>query len=139
MGATGNSNERPMEAMLAATGPQTQQGGCHPGFLRDDAMLVVTIISDEEETGSPGTPASWRNDLIALKGGNETALVVLALSGDAETPGLECTPTPKLTEFVGSFGQRGFIESVCEPDYGPFFQEAVDVIDYACDNFQPEG
>ena len=100
MGATGNSNERPMEAMLEALGPQTQQSGCNPGFLREDAILVVTLISDEEETGSPGNPASWRDDLLALKGGNETAVVVLALSGDAETPGLECTPTPKVAEFV---------------------------------------
>ena len=139
MGATGNSNERPMEAMLAALGPQTEQNGCHPGFLRDDAILVVTLISDEEETGSPGDPSSWRTDLLALKDNNETAIVVLALSGDAETPGQECTPTPKLTQFVDSFGERGFVESVCEPDYGPFFDQAVEVIDYACDNFEPEG
>jgi hypothetical protein len=139
MGATGNSNERPMAAMLDATGVQTQPGGCHPGFLRDDAILVVTLISDEEELGSPGDPASWRADLLLRKGGNETAVVVLALSGDANTPGQECTPTSRVSQFVDSFGARGFIGSVCEPDYGPFFQDAVDVIDYACENFVPEG
>ena len=139
MGAAGNANERPMEAMLAALGSQTQPGGCHEGFMRDDAVLVVTFISDEEELGSPGDPSSWRNDLLALKGGNETAVVVLALSGDANTAGQECTPTPRMSSFVQSFGSRGFIESICEPNYDPFFQDAVDVIEYACDEYVPAG
>ncbi|MFY0535767.1 hypothetical protein [Nannocystis pusilla] len=139
MGATGNSNERPAEAMLTALGPQTQAGGCHPGFLRDDAVLVVTMISDEQENGSPGTPQSWYDDLLALKGGNETAIVMLSLNGDAETAGQECIPTAKMTEFVGYFGERGIIDSICAPDYSPFFQEAVGVIDYACDEFVPPG
>ena len=139
MGATGNSNERPMDAMRAALGPQTQAGGCHPGFLRDDAILVVTFISDEEETGSAGTPQQWHDDLLAFKNGNETAVVTLALSGDTDTPGQECIETPKMTQFIDLFGARGFIGSICEPDYGPFFQQAVGVIDYACDEFVPEG
>lgn len=137
MGATGNSNERPAEAMLAAAGPQTQAGGCHPGFLRDDAVLVVTMISDEQEMGSPGTPQTWYDDLLALKGGNETAIVMLSLNGDAETMGQECVPTAKMVEFVGYFGERGIIDSICAPDYSPFFQQAVGVIDYACDEFVP--
>lgn len=139
MGATGNSNERPAEAMLAALGPQTEAGGCHPGFLRDDAVLVVTMISDEQENGSPGTPQTWYDDLLALKGGNTTAIVLLSLNGDAETPGLECTPTAKMVEFVAKFGDRGIIDSICAPDYSPFFQDAVSVIDYACDEFVPPG
>lgn len=139
MGATGNSNERPAQAMLTALGPQTQAGGCHTGFLRDDAVLVVTMISDEQENGSPGTPQSWYNDLLALKGGNETAIVLLSLNGDAETMGQECNPTAKMVEFVDYFGDRGIIDSICAPDYSPFFQEAVGVIDYACDEFVPPG
>lgn len=139
MGATGNSNERPAEALLAAAGVQTQGGGCHPGFLRDDAVLVVTMISDEQENGSPGTPQSWYDDLLALKGGNTTGVVMLSLNGDAETMGQECVPTAKMVEFVGYFGDRGIIDSICAPDYSPFFQQAVGVIDYACDEFVPPG
>jgi hypothetical protein len=138
MGATGNSNERPIEAKLQALGPQTQGGGCHTGFLRDDAVLVVTMISDEEENGSPGTPAEWYQDLLALKGGNETAITLLSLSGDANIMGQECTPTPKMTEYVAMFGMRGNIESICAPDYGPFFADAVDIIDYTCDMYVPQ-
>ncbi len=138
MGATGNSNERPIAAKLAALGAQTQAGGCHEGFLRDDAVLVVTMISDEEENGSPGAPPEWYQDLVALKGGNETAITLLALSGDANTMGLECEPTPKMTEYVSMFGKRGAIASICEADYGPFFAEAVGIIDYTCDQYVPQ-
>ena len=137
MGATGNSNERPIDAALQALGPQTAADGCHAGFLRDDAVLVVTMISDEEELGSGGAPPQWYDDLLALKSGNQTSTVLLALSGDANTPGLECTPTPRMTELVGEFGERGFIGSICEPDYGPFFQQAVEIIDTACDQYIP--
>ena len=137
MGATGNSNERPADALLQATGDQTAAGGCHPGFLRDDAVLVVTMISDEQEAGSAGLPQDWYDGLLARKGGNTTAIVMLALNGDAETMGQECTPTAEISEFVGKFGDRGFIGSICEPDYGPFFAEAVDIIDYACDQYVP--
>ena len=35
------------EAMVAAIGPESNgPGGCNEGFLRDDALLVVTIFSD---------------------------------------------------------------------------------------------
>jgi hypothetical protein len=139
MGATGNSNERPVDAMLQALGPQTAADGCHPGFSRPDSVLVVTMISDEQENGSGGTPAGWYQDLLALKGGNTTAVVLLSLNGDAETMGQECVPTAKMEEFVGLFGERGVIGSICEPDYGPFFQEAVGIIDAACDQFVPPG
>ncbi len=137
MGATGNSNERPVDALRQALGPETAADGCHPGFLRSDAVLVVTLISDEEEHGSAGAPQDWYDDLLALKGGNLTSIVMLALSGDAETMGSECTPTPRTSELVGKFADRGFIGSICEPDYGPFFAEAVDIVDYACEQYVP--
>ena len=97
------------------------------------------MISDEQENGSPGTPQTWYNDLLARKLNNETAIVMLSLNGDAETMGQECIPTAKMTEFVGYFGDRGIIDSICAPDYSPFFQQAVEVIDYACDEFVPPG
>ena len=56
-----------------------QAGGCNEGFLRDDAILVVTFITDEEDTGSAGNPDSWKQTLVDAKGGNEEAIVVLGL------------------------------------------------------------
>ncbi len=148
----GNNPEKTMEGMLAAldsaiVGP----GGCNEGFLRDDAVLVVTFITDEEDdTESLGDPASWHADLLARKGGNETAVVVLGLVGDTGLPGAVCPPdsvagsnggeySPRLIEFAESWGTRGSWGSVCAPDYADFFEAAVAVVDTACDEYEPEG
>jgi len=149
----GNSPELTMAGMLAALGPgMVGPGGCNEGFLRqEDAVLVVTFISDEEDDGdSPGDPQSWHSDLLALKNGNETAVVVLGLLGDTSLPNAVCPPdsipgstggeySPRLIEFVESWGSMGLWGSVCEDGYKPFFDQAVALIDQACDEFQPEG
>ena len=78
VGAGGDGNERPMEAMTTAITVENEMGACNEGFLRDDAILVVTFITDEEDTGSLGTPDGWKNTLVAAKNGNEEAIVVCA-------------------------------------------------------------
>jgi hypothetical protein len=150
VGTFGDGNEQPMAAMLQAVDDELGQG-CNAGFLRDDAILVVTFITDEEDVNkSPGDPASWHADLVAAKGGNEDALVVLGLFGDTDQPDAVCEPFdgegedgaeagPRLREFTTSFGERGVLGSVCEEDYNPFFTEAVAIIDTACDEFVPPG
>lgn len=133
-GAGGDGNERPMEAMTQAIGPLSQAGGCNEGFVRDDAILVVTFITDEAETGSMGDPASWRQAVVDAKNGDENAAVVLGLIGD----GTCADPAPRLREFAESF-PRGQWASVCASDYAPFFADAVSAIDAACDDFVPPG
>ena len=149
---SGNSPELTMAGTLTAVSePLVGAGGCNEGFLRDDAVLVVTFISDEEDAGdSPGDPMSWYADLLARKGGNQSAIVVLGLLGDTSLPGAVCPPdsvpgsnggeySPRLIDFVDAWGDRGLWGSVCAPDYGPFFEQAVGLIDTACDEFEPEG
>jgi hypothetical protein len=145
VGIGGQDIERPMEAMAAAVGAQAQAGSCNAGFLRDDAILVVTFITDEEDDGdSLGDPAAWKDALVQAKGGNEAAIVVLGLVGDSDVPGGGCgplglaEPSPRLRTFAESFG-FGSWGSICSPDYAPFFDDAVAVIDSACEIFDPEG
>lgn len=156
VGIFGSGNEVPIDAVLAAIGDHNSgSGGCNDGFLRDDAVLVVTIITDEEDDhdgffGSEGDPPQWHQAVLDAKGGNETAAVVLGLIGDTDTPDGLCEPlddggvdgaeaSPRLREFVQAFGSRGFVGSVCAPSYDAFFSEAVSVVDTACDEFEPEG
>ncbi len=143
VGAGGDGNERPMEAMVQGVGPLNQAGQCNAGFVRDDAILVVTFITDESDEGSAGTPATWKQALLDAKGGNEDAIVVLGVLGDTAVPGGICNDeqaedAPGLRAFADSFAQ-GQWESVCAPNYAPFLDAAVSVIDVACDNFTPEG
>lgn len=143
VGAGGDGNERPMEAMSLAVTNETAVGGCQEGFLRDDAILVVTFITDEEDGGSTGTPAAWRQTLVDAKGGNEDAIVVLGLLGDAGVAGGTCNgdqadDAQALRTFAESFA-HGAWASVCAPSYNGFFEDAVSVIDTTCDEFVPEG
>ena len=141
VGAGGDGLERPMDAMMEAIGSQSEAGGCNEGFLRDDAVLVVTVISDEDDLDqSAGDPASWKQYLVDAKNGNEEAIVVLGLIADAGVNGGLCSEddAPTLRSFAQSF-THGQIGSVCASDYAPFFEQAISVIDIACDDFEPVG
>ena len=142
------ATEKPMEAMVNAVSPNTDAAACNEGFIRDDAILVVTFITDENDANgdSAGTVEGWRQALIAAKGGDETAVVVLGLFGDNDQPAPICQDlmdsngaeaAPRLREFVDSWGDHGFFGSVCASDYDDFFTEAVGIIDTTCEEFQP--
>jgi hypothetical protein len=160
VGTQGSGDEMAIEAMLAAIGAQLNAPmACNDGFMRDDAILVITLITDESnrafgedaqnETPTPGTPDGWYQSVISEKAGNDNAVVVLGLIGDNDQPDAICQPldlntstgaeeAPDLRQFVLSFG-NGVVGSVCEPDYAPFFSSAVSVIESACDDFVPPG
>ncbi len=147
VGTNGNLEEKPMQAMLDAVTGLSAEGECNDGFLRDDAILVVTVISDEDDEGSLGGPQQWHQQLVDAKNGDEAAVVVLALVGDPDLPNPVCSmgmngdgayPAPELRAWASSF-THGTWASVCVPDYGPFFVDAVSVIDVACEEFEPEG
>ncbi len=159
IGTSGDGNERPMSALSAALSPAlTGPGMCNEGFLRDDALLVVVLITDEEDDhevdgcmqdpqpGSVGEPAQWFNDVIAAKGGDESKVVVLSLVGPSAQP--QCPALDKcnggiigaeIATRVLAFTEMftyGFVGPICEP-YGPLFLDAIGVIKSACDEFEP--
>lgn len=137
--------ERVMQAMVGAVASKGPSTDCNLGFLRSDAILVVTYITDEDDDagdGSAGTVEGWKASLVAAKKGDASALVVLGLFGDGDLVNPVCTkdaaePSPRLRAFVDSFGDHGVAGSVCAPSYEPFFQEAVAIIDSTCDGFIP--
>jgi hypothetical protein len=129
--------ERPMEAMVGAVASSGESATCNEGFLRDDAILVVTIITDENDDdgdGSAGTPDGWRQALLAAKGNNPNSIVVLSLTG-----GNGCEEdAPRIQQFVSTFGDKGIAGSICG-DFNSFFQSTVATIDSTCDDFIPPG
>lgn len=143
VGIDGSDAEQQMAALVSALSPELNaETECNEGFVRDDAILVITIITDEPDENSVGDPSEWAAAVTAAKGGNPDAVVVLGLlpDGDLGMPvcdGMGAT-APRMNEFLQQFGQSSRA-SVCEPDYSPFFVEAVEVISEACDNFVPIG
>jgi hypothetical protein len=134
VGLAGFPQERPMDAIVqAVSDPLNMQGGCNEGFLRDDAILVVTFISDDDGNSEVNTPQEAFDAVVAAKGGDLDRIVVLGL-----TPGEDnnCSFTPGAgdhwVEFINYFGSQGLHGPSCEDDYVPFFQSAVNVIVQAC-------
>ncbi|MEM6294208.1 MAG: hypothetical protein AAGA54_23225 [Myxococcota bacterium] len=141
VGSDGDSSERPMGAMVGALSEDLgQPGGCNEGFVREDAILVVTVITDEEDSNSNGSAEGWYQNIIASKGLDPTAIVMLGLINDIDQPAPVCPAESQdpamLRDFIERFPNhiRG---SVCEPSYNAFFQQAVDLINTTCDDFVP--
>ena len=135
-----------MQSLTAALSDQLVSGGCNEGFIRDDAILVVTFITDEEDTRSDGTPDAWRQIVLDAKGGNEEGVVVIGIFGDNDLQDPVCTElegstgafaAPRLRQFLDSFGDHGFFCSVCAPDYSQCFADAVRIIDSTCKSYIP--
>ena len=149
VGTGGSAHERPVTATIDALDPMMNgPGGCNEGFLRDDAILVIVIITDDppilnnEDDAHPSTDTSgWYPAVLAAKNGDPAALVVI---GFVPWNDISCIYThpgesPNLIEFVQSFGPRGVLASICEPNFGPIFAEAVNTIVNTCDNFPTPG
>ena len=117
-----------MESMMRALKPDMLDGGCNDGFVRENALLVVVAIQAAQDNGSPGTPASWYDTLVALKDGNEEAVVVLVISDDNDLPNSLCKTGLAKKNTLLTFAQtaaNGRFGSVCAPEYGTFLQEGA--------------
>jgi hypothetical protein len=138
VGDDGSLLARPADAMLAALSSEhVAVSGCNAGFLRDDAVLVVVMITDEDDERSARSPADWRSALVAQKAGDEAAIVTLGLLRQSESEQCGDTrsdPTPRLRELLTSF-PRSTVGDVCAPDYNSFFSSGVDLISAACSAF----
>ena len=143
VGTDGDSGEKPMASMTEAVGPALNgPGGCNSGFLRDDAVLVITIITDEEDGDSPGIPAGWFQNIVAQKSGDGSGVVALGLINDTDAGNPICPvdsqDPAKIREFIEMFPNH-ILGSVCEQNYAPFFEQAVDLINDTCDEYVPVG
>jgi hypothetical protein len=157
VGTMGNGFERPMEAMVdAVSKTHGDPGECNEGFLRDEALLVIVVITDEydgegdpeaanptrEPATSLGTPQTWYDAVLEAKGGHEENAVALGILNYEGGP---CPPADlghdgrNIVEWVEHFGENGFLGGLCEEDYEPFFDDAIGVIEEACANFVPTG
>jgi len=144
VGVAGHSSERPMDAMIAALQPAINApGGCNEGFLRDDALLVITFMSDDPNYEDALEPQDWYDAVVQAKLGDPAAIVVLGLTPnwDGCQDGNGPPRGAHWTELLGLFGERGLHGNVCgtAQEYVDFFQAAVSTIDQACNEYVPPG
>ncbi len=150
VGAGGDSDERVARAVMNALEPaRNAPGACNAGFSRPDSLLVIVIITDEDDVadgcdgsgtcmtyGSGGTSAEWYATVVAHRGGHAQNIVVLSLIGRALSNPCGAIPASRLLGFTNRFANR-VIGDVCAGSYAPFFLEALPVIDNACRNYEP--
>ena len=134
VGLAGNPLERPMDAITQALSPQLNgEGGCNDGFLRDDAILVITFISDDDGQEDTLSPQQVFDAVLEAKGNDLDRIVTLGL---IPSPNNNCSFTDGAgehwLEFIQMFGENGLDGPSCADDYVEFFQGAVDVIVQAC-------
>jgi len=144
VGVNGSALERPVTATIAALGQEkAAPGACNEGFLRDDAILVVVMVTDDPpfapdlDDAHPDTDTSgWFDAVVAAKGGDVDSIVMI---GFVPMLPLGCTfaENTNLIDFVERFGDQGILANVCESDFAPVFTHTVDTIVSTCENFAP--
>jgi hypothetical protein len=124
------------QAMVVALQPEMNdpdnEDACNRGFLRDDALLVVTIIQDDYDEQSLGTVDEWIEALRTAKHDDDHAFAVMVLTNDVD-------PEKNRLRLLAEGIEHGFIDSICMDDYVPFFAEHANDLVELCDDFVPPG
>ena len=140
-----NDDEQPTTAVITALTPPFSMNE-NAGFLRDDAVLVVIAMTDEDEQPTPNATAEdLYAQLVAVKG-DVKDMVFLGIGGgvpngcqDAKVPGAYGTADPanKLSALTDLFKaqERGVYWDLCEGQLQDGLTEALAVIEQACDEF----
>jgi hypothetical protein len=117
-------------------------GGCNEGFIREDALLVVTFLTDNSDSISPFEPEDWAHELRKVKGFDDDAIVILGLIPDGYEESNVCggpgagNYLPPLNTLLTLFPHT-VLGSCCADDYIPFFEEAADMVLDACNAYFP--
>ncbi len=132
------------DALVAAVSDKLNgAGGCNEGFLRKDALLVVTLIIDHQDS-SKTSPTAWYDTVVAAKGGDPNAVVALAITPQPlvgeKYPG--CTFNDlgyplKLEDLIEMFPYHAEGDP-CAATYAPFFADAASLVAEACDSYIPQ-
>lgn len=114
-------------AAVAALSPDlVGPGGCNAGFLRKDALLMITFIGPVDDPGdSPGTPSGWAQKILDAKFGDPDAVLMFNIGA------LTCPPEDRICTLLDYF-PRHSTAGLYINDYGPGFDEAVELVDDAC-------
>jgi hypothetical protein len=157
VGTGGPSIEMPLHtAELAFT--ERMSDGTNQGFLREDALLALVIISDEDDCSRTDNNFSIESDschpewpenpaisyytgfLDTLKGERgrwATAVIAGPGPGTCESDFGEAFPARRLRRFVDETGENAVFSSICDGDLATGLGAALDTFSAACESFPP--
>jgi hypothetical protein len=136
-----DEDEQPALAAAAAIQPDVAE---NVGMIRDDAILLVVAITDEDEAlANVGSPGEIHDSFMAAKEPGE--VVFLGIGGtscSSAYDGGHVGDSKNLAAVAAEFGEFGLFRTMCAgPSEDPIrdaFQEALStLVDEACDGFIP--
>ncbi|MFN0253337.1 MAG: hypothetical protein ACKV2T_41085, partial [Kofleriaceae bacterium] len=142
MNCSGNDDdEQPASSAIESVEPAwTGVGSPNAGFLRDDALLVVVAITDEDEQPRPGANAHEIYDRLVAVKGDVNKLVFLGIGGASScgngTYGA-AKHAEKLEDVANLFiaQQHGVFWDLCQGNLEQGLAQALATIDTACEQF----
>lgn len=132
-----NDDEQPASAVAAAL-EEPMLSGPNSGFRRNDALLIVIAITDEDEqpTGAERSPEEVYNRLVETVDDDPRRMVFVGAGGSRSCQGVygEAEPANRLQSITELFGRhnRGVFWDLCEGRLEDGLEEAFKVIESAC-------
>jgi len=129
-----SGSNRVGDALVAAMSPALNEpGGCNEGFLRDDALLMITMVSPSgDHSKSVIYPWDWYDAIVEAKNGDASSVLALNFT-QADCDPLDNYPC-QLTEMF----TEHLLADKLTPDYGPVFDKATDLVQEMCEPMIPE-
>ena len=137
------------EEYTAENAAHALQHPSNAGFLRDDSVLLVVLLTDEDTQGYTYPRVEIHDTIMDAVGGDRSRVVVLGIAGDQgvfEMPKTTCygpygsaSPGRRLTSIVHMFRDHGRTQDICAGDFSAIFAQALEDVVNVCENFHPEG
>jgi hypothetical protein len=115
------------------------------GFLRDDAVLMIVAITDEDEALVDASDVTEIYDmLVAAKGGDVNAVAFLGVAGGSDCDGAygsadDATAAQGLAQLFADQG-RGMFWDLCQGQLEVGFETFIEtIVESACGDFVPPG
>lgn len=137
-----DDDEQPVHTVATAlTAPAVDQ--YNPAFMRDDAILFVVALTDEDEQPLPAkTAAELAQQIIDAKGEAEH-VVFLGIAGQEVCVGdygsAEAAPLMQEVAAIFAAEGRGLFWDICAGSLEEAFAAGLELVDSACDDFTPPG
>jgi len=145
VGVDGPGIEMPLLAIERALTDRIQDG-TNGEFLRDDALLAIIILTDEDDCanydGSVADPECHADlgdtvDFLDALTGDRTRWAVSVIAGDTDcSSGFgSAEEASRLKQLIAKTGDNGVFSSICQGDLSPALTDALDTFSAACEQF----
>jgi hypothetical protein len=153
VGTSGPSLEMPLETIKLSLVDRVNDG-TNKGFRREDALLAVVVLTDENDCSRGDNNFTVKNgecedkDLTpianyasmldqAAGGPGRWAIAAIAGPNACESSFGSAVEAKRLKSLVATAGKNGTFSSICDGDLSKGLKSALDTFDGACKNLPP--